>query len=441
MTPDRLRVYPLAVAVSMLALWVGSIVFGPGITDTARNIIGGDFAAFYTGGRFFLEGRMDDLYNFAAQKAYQESLVAPVETQQVHPYVNPPFAIAMYAPFAVPDYVTGLLMWWAMGLALLTAALSMLRNELFDRQAMSVRRLVMLAFLFFPTFGWLMYGQNTSITLFLFTVMFVMLRRRRDLAGGIALGLLFYKPQLMIAAGVMLLVHRRWRALAGAALGVGFWGVAGLVLCPGSMVEYAHLSPTLFEFLRTKGQILGTYIQYPIWGSHGFFGFCILLLDGVSRSATDRLTLALTVGGGLAVAAAWWRTSWEPGTKWWDLMVAATLALGLLVSPHLFLYDLMLLLLPMIIVGSHYRGGTAGRPLDGGPLLAATALLYAATFLSSYLADAQLEITEAVGLPRMAVQLSTPIIVGWAWIAYRAARDPARADEASSVVPAETVPT
>ena len=104
--------------------------------------------------------------------------------------------------------------------------------------------------------------------------------------------------------------------------------------------------------------------------------------------------------------------------------MAATVTLGLLVSPHLVVYDLMLLLLPLWIVCSHYRAGRGNRALDGGPLLAWTALLWAAALFSSYLCLLQLELTAAAGLPAMSLQVSVPVILIWAVQVERCARLP-----------------
>ncbi len=98
---------------------------------------------------------------------------------------------------------------------------------------------------------------------------------------------------------------------------------------------------------------------------------------------------------------------------------AFTLALGLLISPHLMLYDLMALLLPIAIVCATYPN----RPnylLDGGPLLVWTVLVYAVVFISTYSTSAMLHITSALGFPKLAVQLSVPIIFGWALVGHHA---------------------
>ncbi len=413
--------YPAAIAVSLVAAWLVSMTMGPGMTDLAGNVAGADFAAFYTGGRFLLDGRMDELYDFGAQKAFQDSLVYPVQTDEMHPYINPPFVTVLYAAFAWCSYGVGTLLWYVGGFACLVGAVWLLRREMPGSGGPTLGRVVLLSLCFFPTLAWLIYGQNATLTLFLFTLMFVQLRRAHDFAGGLAVGLLFYKPQLMIACGLMLLIRRRWRALAGAALGVALWIVLGLAVCPEALVTYAKVSPQLFDFLRSEGTVLGGDVDFPRWGSHSFYGFFILLTDGLSRRMTNVLAAGMTIIGLAWVANVWRRETWRPGSRSWDLTIAATVAIGLLISPHLFVYDLTTLLLPLMVAACHFRG-VNGRPLDGGPLLATAAVLYAVTYVSSYLSWGQLQVTEMLGVPAVAIQVSTPVVVLWSWMLIRAAR-------------------
>jgi hypothetical protein len=418
---NRLRVYPAAIALTVVATWLVSMALGPGMTDLAGNVVGSDFAAFYTGGRFLLDGRMDELYDFGAQKAFQDSLVHPVRTTEMHPYINPPFAAALYAAFAWCSYGQGVIVWYGAGFACLVGAVWLVQREMTAPGGPGPRRLVILSLCFFPTLAWLIYGQNATLTLFLFTLMFVQLRRQRDFAGGLALGLLFYKPQLMIACGVMLLVRGRWRALAGVTAGVALWTALGVALCPEAMLTYADVSPQLFDFLRAEGTFLGAHIEFPSWGSHSFYGFCILLTDGLSHRVTDVLAGGMTILGLVWVAMVWRHQTWRVGSRSWDLTVAATVAIGLLISPHLFVYDLTTLLLPLMVAACHFRGA-GGRPLDGGPLLATASVLYAVTYLSSYLSWGQLQVTEMLGVPAVALQLSTPVVALWSWTLVRTAR-------------------
>ena len=80
---------------------------------------------------------------------------------------------------------------------------------------------------------------------------------------------------------------------------------------------------------------------------------------------------------------------------------------------------MMLLLLPLAILWGHYPEGTMKRPLDGGPLLFWSAMLYIFSFAGAYLTLAQLKLLTVMEGPIFAVQFTTLILVRWAFEIYR----------------------
>src|SRR3990172_5583121 len=419
LTPKRLQIYPAVLILSsfIVQLWLSLLAARSGTPFWLT--IGQDFKGYYTGGRFFVDGRMTELYDFEAQKKFQEDLAIP--GNGLLAFIHPPFTVILWAPFALGDYVRGLWLWWACGLSLLILSVYLLHKTLALPQAASAGRLVFLPFLFLMGLTWFLYGQNTPLTVLLYTLTFLLLRRGQDMASGIALGLLLYKPQLAIPLGIVMIVKRRWRALLGVALSAGLWGAIGFSLSPAAMIQYSQVSPRVFDFLLDTQQP-----DSKVWAVHTAYVFARLLLGGLWPEAAAVLGTGLAVSGALIVALVWRRVDWKPGTRAWDLKFAATLALGLLIVPYVFVYDLMLLLLPLAIAWRHYPHGAGDRPLDGGPLLAWTIFLFGATFASGHLAAAQLRLCDLLGLPRMAVQLSVPIIAGWAWLVARLGAAPMR---------------
>jgi hypothetical protein len=172
------------------------------------------------------------------------------------------------------------------------------------------------------------------------------------------------------------------------------------------------VAPNLTDLLRSE--------SYPSWGVQSLFGFSVLLLDGFSARAANWLSWLLSAGVLIALGRSWRAMAWQVGTRQWDLSMATTLTLGLVISPHLFVYDLMLLLLPFAIVCSHYSQRTGRALLDGGPLLAWTIVLWAVCFFGPYISKGQLKLCEALELPPIAVQLTTLAIVFWAISCLRA---------------------
>ena len=358
-----------------------------------------------------MDGRIEALYDFAAQETFQLQKLK-LTSAQFTPFNHPPHTTLLYAPFAIAGFEAGLILWSICGLMALALAWSVLRRELAPLSNYSTVALSLLSFCFYPTIAWFLANQNSSLSFLLLSLFYVGLRRGGDFSAGLALGCLIYKPQLLLVPVFILLLNRRWRALGGCILISALWIGSGFLLSPNATFEYLRVLPQIAQ--------LPFLPSYPIAKLHNVYGFCILLFAGFLSVGTVKLLSALFTLGGLGLLFFWWRPySWQPGTRSWDLQMAATLALGLSLSPHLMFYDLMILLLPLAIVWSHYSKGTNGRALDGDRLLVWSALVYVAVFIGSYLSLAMLKVGPALGLSRFAVQFSVLIIIGWALVVRR----------------------
>jgi hypothetical protein len=403
----RIKIYTRSLPLIALAIALSTL-----FDDSSRSLFyDGDFILFYTGGRFFLDGRLDALYDFAAQEAFQLQTLK-LSGAQFTPFNHPPHATLLYAPFAMAGFEAGLILWSLFGLAALALAWSVLRRELAPLATYSAAVLSLLTFCFYPTIAWFLANQNSSLSFLLLTIFYVNLRRGGDLTAGLALGCLIYKPQLLMVPIFILLLNGRWRALSGCFLTSALWIGIGFLISPNATFEYVRVLPQIAQ--------LPFLPSYPIAKLHNIYGFCILLFAGFLPIGTVKLLAALFSLGGMVMLFFWWRSySWQPGTRSWDLQMAATLALGLLLSPHLMFYDLMILLLPLTVVWSHYSKGVNGRALDGDRLLVWYALVYVGVFIGSYLSLAMLKVGPAFGLPRFAVQISVLIVMGWVLIVRR----------------------
>lgn len=426
LTPDRLNLYPPHIPAITLILYALSQYLGSGLSDVTGRIVGSDFLAFYTGGTFFLTGRIDELYDVQAQYRFQCS-VYPLNRDSLYYFFYPPFTILFFSIFSMGSYTQGLMLWWAGGLLAIWGSACMVRSELACLAKVSSSRLIFMCFLFFPSLCWFMYGQNTAFSLFLHSLIFVALRRGNDFSAGMALGMLLYKPQLMIGLLLAIVIQRRWRAIGGLTLAAGLWIAAGFAIAASQMLEYARLAPHFAELLRLRPDAriieeyftLGVGTTHPAWGIHSMFGFLSLLLDNICKICANCLYIAAAALGAFCIMKLWYRKPWNPGSRQWDFAIAISLVLGLLVSPQLFTYDLMLLLLPLAILWGHYPEGTMKRPLDGGSLLFWSAMLYIFSFAGAYLTLVQLKLLTVMEGPIFAVQFTTLILVRWTFEIYR----------------------
>jgi hypothetical protein len=170
-----------------------------------------------------LQGREAELYDIAAQKRLHTALIAPAQSEDLHPYINPPFFAVALQPLAALPYRAALTVWWTLGVTTLLSVLWALRRELTPLRELSMFALFFFALAVYPTLAWFVYGQNSVFTLALLCTFVLALRRGHDVYAGVALGLLLYKPQLALGPGLLLLAQGRGRALAGVGVGAGAW--------------------------------------------------------------------------------------------------------------------------------------------------------------------------------------------------------------------------
>jgi hypothetical protein len=421
--PSRMRVYPVMLAAVPIALWLAAAASGSGLVDGAGHVVGADFIAFYMAGAFVRDGRLASLGSFSDQSAFQHALAAPGVVTGFTPWINPPFAAFAFAPLAHLPYLAAFGAFSLAGLLTFASLVAFARRRFGLGLELAWTRLALLGLSYFPTVAWLTFGQTSVFSLATECVVVASLIAGRDVVAGLALGCLAWKPQLALGLGVALVLARRWRAVASALASAALFFLGSFVLAPAATVAWLRASPALLAFIRDPG--------YPRHGLASLYGASSLLFDGISRPIASAVGASLTL---LALAALWplWRrVPWAPRAPSFRLALAATLAVGVLVSPHLYFYDLMLLLLPAALLFSAL--GPAATREGEGPLVAATAWVYFLGLPSPYFALGELAVSRALTGHPVALQLETVAVAAWAWLvgshAVRRAEDEASPDD------------
>jgi hypothetical protein len=178
------------------------------------------------------------------------------------------------------------------------------------------------------------YGQLSAFTLCLFTAALAAFRAGRTFAAGLAIGVLVYKPQLGLVAGVVLLACRQWRAVGGALTAAAIqlligWVAAGTAV----MQEYVSVLWTLMQ-----NPALVQLYPSEVHSLRGFFQ----LLVPFPRAVT--VCFLVTLGMALLSAVRSWRTAAPVAVRWAQVVLLTVLA-----SPHLLAYDLILLTIPLLV--------------------------------------------------------------------------------------------
>ena len=188
-----------------------------------------------------------------------------------------------------------------------------------------------------PLFHTFMRGQISALVLLCFTAAFLSFRANRHFLAGIALGFLILKPQFLIAMPLILLFAGAWAEFFGLVLSAGaHLTFARLYFGPGVTQKY-------FEVLRYPGRwINAAELSLAPVQMHSLRSFWTLLIPSPHVAlALYALTALLVIG----IAVSIWRSQSPLALRFSALALAAVL-----VNPHLFVYDLMVLAPAILLV-------------------------------------------------------------------------------------------
>ncbi|MFK8000764.1 MAG: glycosyltransferase family 87 protein [Polyangiales bacterium] len=418
LTLGRWRVYYLAIACVGL-IGIGERLVRPweGNYDFQGEPLSSDFSTFYSAAHLASHGGASDIYNPEKLAETHGSLVgqAPGSVNTASFFLNPPTFLLALTPFSALPYGSAALAWLLFSLFLLGLCAWLVAHEL--KPGLSTPKLLVLACLFVPAQVSLSLGQNTALTLAVSCAAFFALRKRRDFVSGLLVGVLIIKPQLGLGFALVLFGGRRYRAIAGAAFSAS-------LLCGASYLAFPEAWPGFFGSVASSTDyVRGLSGAFPVHLSTSVPAALDLVLLPLGRTLPPILGAAFLIAVAVVVMRRFLRLSWEPGSRCWDLSVAAALALAWISSPHLLLYDVTLFLLPAAIAGVHLS--KPARPFGGQAFSAWTFVALMASAFWIQLVLGRLQTWQlANGLPRVLPQLVTVALVVWSWKLWRLASGP-----------------
>jgi hypothetical protein len=322
----------------LIVMWVG----GNNGRDAQGDVLGPDFPAFYTAGWMLRHGEADTLYDSARQREIQQTFLPGMKG--VSAYINPPPYALLMQPLSTLPYPKAFAMWTLVSLSCFLASLVLLRSILPELQTQRGNFLMALALGFAPVYYAISAGQNTGFTLLLHTAILVALVRRRDFVAGMLIAFGLLKPQLFLPLLPLLLIARRPIALGSFAIGAAVvWLVTWRVVGPSVAQEwFATLSNS------QHSEMARTYAANIVQQSYKMFSwqaFWRLLLGASVVASALGWLCALGV---FAALCRWWRSAERDLPLCYALVVCATIVM----VPHVFLYDLALLVLPGLVLAS-----------------------------------------------------------------------------------------
>ena len=383
-TRRRLRVHGLILA---LCLWCtyAWVMATPGLRDRNGIVKGADFLHFYTLGTLASEHRGDVLYDMPAQAEITQQRVPGVGRVLFVP-LYPPQVSLIFVPFAALPYAWALLCWASLSAVLYGLCCRLIWKTCGDLQRDG--RLVLLLALAYPAFFHVIaWGQTSVLALACFVLTFLALHSGRPFAAGLAIGCLIFKPQLGLAAAFVFVLSGEWRIVSGALVS------STLQLLVGWMYYGTAVLRDYWHHLKNVSAVMTQFEPRP-YQMHSLRAFWTMLLPW------PRLAFALSLASALAVlfgGLVCWRRGGSLGVRFSVLLLATVL-----VSPHLTVYDLVILAPIFLLLGDVASADDAlGKKV--GLLLYLCFVLPLIGPLSIW----------------THVQLSVPVMVALLWVIYR----------------------
>jgi hypothetical protein len=302
-----------------------------------------DFSAFYTGGKIVAAGDGSHLYDLATQERVEGASTVRSNSATFLPYIHAPFEAVLFAPLALFSYSTAFWIWWACNLLFSYLVLFLLRPHL-PRLNTRLYLAILGVGCFLPLLTSECQGQDSVLSLLLFTICFVNLAKGRAWIAGSALALATYKPQLALVMIAILAItsERRWRILAGFfQTGVGLAILSAIL--PGWRACFAYpgfmkLYAAGFDDVRGRIYLMPNLrgLMYAAFGSHLSHHAFVLLVGAIA---------ALFV-----LAALWALQSKGAAVQETHLHFALLVTVTQIVTYHEFFHDMTVLLLPLYLV-------------------------------------------------------------------------------------------
>jgi hypothetical protein len=327
----RIRTYPVVILVTLaFALLFATIRYD---VDDPASRLGGDYPSFYAAGSIVADGDWQDLYDPVRQQTEQVGLI---DNEGGYLYFSyPPFVAAVYGLLARAGYQWSFLLNTLLMMLALGGAVTALRPWL-HACGLPFPAVLVIALAFQPVLTAVAGGQNTAISILLFAIAARLDHDERPFLAGLVAALLLFKPQYGVVVLPLFVVARRWRMLAGWAVGAVTLYAMSTILMGGGWVTRWWDQAAGFRDLNATANG-ANFISLP--------GFLENMLGvGSVPAFWIGYGLAFVIAG--AVAWEWWRLSAGRSLWRWALAAAAAVA----VAPQTLFYDAGLLLLLVVAI-------------------------------------------------------------------------------------------
>jgi hypothetical protein len=377
----RIPYYFTALAMALPAIMLGLqlsgwIGFLPMIRDGHA-----DFRNLYAAGYMVRVGHGHELYNYAAQKKFQDALVS--REQIAIPFVRPAYQALLFAPFSLLSFRQAYCAFLAFNLATLALCFRLLRPYL-DNLSRVWPGLPAAMFLFLPIAAALMQGQDSVILLTLMAGALACIQQGREYLAGVLVALGLFKFQFVIPIALLFLAWRRWRFSAAFAISAAMLAtLSGWIAGAEQSVNYLR---SVIQIGVSHGLTSG--LPLPVDHMANLHG----AVSGILGSSSLVLPLTIAISGATMILAAIRRPQ---GTE--ALLIA--IPVSTLVSYYMFIHDMCILLVPVVLMLDRLIGAEQTRYRHARLQIGTAALLFVAPACMAFIPSNRFW---AVSLPLLA---------------------------------------
>lgn len=356
--PPYLRLLASAIVVMGIVLAVICSTTSDQGTSAVGIPWGADFAGFYVAAQILDQGDAAHLYDRDLHAQLYHRLLPKLPKDEIIPYVHPPFVAGTLRLLTRFPYDFAVALWMLFTLLLYIAGTLIMLQVCPELDRHHRWLVVLLAVSFEPfLFECWLGGQLSAVGTFSFALCYYFLKKDRPLLAGVALGLCFYKPTLLLLMIPMLLAGRQWLMLTGMTL-TGLLYLAFSLLMAGWECTLGYIDVLLAFRQQSSGAEQFVIREWKYVDVNHFWQMLTGHTIG-KQAVLGVISLAILTP---LVGWFWWRDRGLPTDRLW----AATLLMVPVVNLYFGIYDTVLVVQAAIIITTLVMRENNGR-LSGSP--------------------------------------------------------------------------
>ncbi len=291
-----------------------------------------DFINTYMMGKLSLSSESHKIYDAATQLIWYNKVIAPAHTDVCTYFQYPPFYYPLFSPLSFLSLREAFLTWNALTIAIGSLSLFLAGRAGSGLSARYSLLIILGAMASFPSSDCARDGQLSWILVALISLFYYGLVRKLDFAAGIALGVTTLKPHLFVMLLIPAVISKRHKLLIS-----GLLTIAALLTLATFSVGWENVLgyPNILLHAESTNVTNNLYPERMV---------CLRGLASQFLSRSGALAFAL-VGfalGLVGTAILWWRAFKQKklSASW---AMALSVLIFLITSPHLLVYDCVLI--------------------------------------------------------------------------------------------------